>query len=418
MKGNRERLAWTVLLVSFAIFLAFLFGIPFGAYQWYQRATVPPLMLLQALEGTAQVEHPDDPPRLALAEYEPVEIKPGSLISNDADTETLLTIISPDQSQSIVTVQIYPNTQLEVSQAKSPRYAASQASHQIEITLASGRIRLGLAHQSDHATDLRGRTPHGQFLFWEAGSYSLEVNQQLSQITVREGKATIFVSQDSQLGLEEKQRGVVGTDGIPVGPLSPQRDLITNGHFRQPLEQGWQIRTDATDSSQSAGEVGIISNGGQEAVQLAREGVGHAETGIYQIINESVESYQSLQLHLSAWLNDQSLGVCGAVGSECPLMVRITYKDTAGSIRQWVQGFFYWVDPVASNPTLCTTCPPPRQEHEQHSQGTQFFYDSPNLMELLGQDGHPPASIDEIAVYASGHSYDVQVSEIELLVEE
>lgn len=418
MKENRERLAWTVLLAAFAIFLACLLGIPFGAYQWYQHATVPPSMLLQALEGTAQVEHPDDPPRLVLGENRPVEIKPGSLISNDTDTETLLTIISPDQSQSLVTVQIYPSTQLEVSQARSPRFAASQAPHRVEITVLAGRIRLGLARLSDHYTDLRARTPHGQFLFWEAGSYSLEVSQQLSQVTVREGKATIFVSQDAQLGLGEKQRGIVGTDRIPVGPLSPQRDLITNGRFLQPLEQGWHIRTDATDSSQPAGEVRIVSNGGQETVQLAREGIGHAETGIYQILNENVASYQSLQLHLSAWLNYQSLGVCGAVGSECPLMVRITYKDSAGSIRQWVQGFYYWVDPAASNPTLCETCPPPRQEHEQHSQGTQFFYDSPNLMALLSQNGSRPASIDEIAVYASGHTYDVQVGEIELLVEE
>jgi len=113
------------------------------------------------------------------------------------------------------------------------------------------------------------------------------------------------------------------------------------------------------------------------------------------------------------------LGICGALGSECPLMIRIDYQDAAGSPLQWLQGFYYWIDPsVATNPALCETCPPPRQNHEQHPSGVEFFYDSPNLIELLTQNGNPPASVNSISVYASGHSYDVQVSEIELLVGE
>jgi hypothetical protein len=102
-------------------------------------------------------------------------------------------------------------------------------------------------------------------------------------------------------------------------------------------------------------------------------------------------------------------------------MVRIKYRDSGGNEQNWVQGFYYWTDPtipVQDQPTLCVLCPSPRQEHEQKNQGVQFFYDSPNLMELLAQDGQPPTSIVEIAAYASGHTYDVQVSEIELLVEE
>jgi len=420
MKENRERLAWTVLLVALGILLAILVLVPFGVYQWVQRATVAPQMVLQALQGAAQVEQPGEKPRLVLAGQEPIEIKPGATIWNDADVETLLTISSPDGTRSLGTVQIYPNTQLDISLARSPRYGLSKAEHRIEVTVETGRVRLGLARDTDseRATDFRGRTPHAQFLLWEAGSYSLEVDDQQTQITVREGKATIFVSKDKQLGLEAKQRGIVGVDGTIDGPLRPERDLITNGAFHLPLDDDWEIRADTTDSSQSAGKVELVISSGQEAVRLSRVGTGHAQTGVYQLLNESLNGYQSLQLHLSAQLNDQSLGICGVEGSECPLMVRIDYLDAAGSLHDWVQGFYYRVDAPDSYPTLCRLCPPPRQEHELHRQGTQFFYDSPNLMELLAQNGYPPSGIVSIGVYASGHSYDVQVSEIELLVEE
>ena len=99
-------------------------------------------------------------------------------------------------------------------------------------------------------------------------------------------------------------------------------------------------------------------------------------------------------------------------------MVRIDYNDTAGNPRQWVQGFYYWDDPAIANPSLCETCPPPRQLHEQHPQGTRFFYDSPNLIETLSMDGNQPLRINSVSVYASGHSYRVFLSDIELLVEE
>lgn len=413
---DRERLAWTVLLLSFGTFVALLIGIPVGTYQWVQRAAVDPTLMLQTLEGTAQVEMPGEGARLLLAGQGPMQVPAGTTIVNDDGAETMLAISSPDGLYPLATVQIYPNTQLAVSTARSPRYHWSRLEHRLEVTVVTGRIRLGMARETDRAVDIRCHTPHGQFLLWEAGSYGLDVSNQESQITVREGKATV-VAPGGQLVLAPGQGGTVGSAGQIAGPLRPERNLIVNGNFRQPLDDLWQIHTDATDSTQAAGEVEIVTTGGQEAVRMWRSGTGHAQTGIYQLINQSLKDYDTLLLHLSARLDYQSLGICGALGSECPLMVRIDYLDASGSPVQWVQGFYYWVDPaVTTNPTVCETCPAPRQEHEQHPASVEFFYDSPNLLELLSQDGNPPASVTSISVYASGHSYDVQVSEIELLV--
>lgn len=421
MNPSRERLAWTVLLISFTVFLALLIGIPVGTYQWIQHATVQSHMVLQTVQGIAQVEPSGESARLVQAGEEPVEIDVGTTISSNANTDLLLTINSTDDTYALGTVQIYPNSELVIRKADSPRYAFSNDSHQIEIRVLAGRVRFGLTRQTERPADIRGTTDHAQFLLWEAGSYSLDVNSLNSQITVREGKATIYVDRDTQLKLIEAQRGVASNDGSLVGPLRPERDLITNGHFRQDLEQGWRVRTDSVDPNQSAGTAEIVSVGGQEAVRLSRDGSNHAETGIYQNLNTSLHDYRSLELHISGRLDYHSLGVCGTLGSECPLMLRLRYRDPSGNEKDWVQGFYYWVDPavpVDQQPTLCVLCPSPRQAHEQQGEGVQFFYDSPNLIEILSQDGQPPTGLVEIAIYASGHSYDVQVSEVELLVAE
>ncbi|MBN1319192.1 MAG: hypothetical protein JXA42_27155 [Anaerolineales bacterium] len=414
---DRQRLSWTVLLISFSIFVALCAGIPIGIYQWRQRATTDPIMVLQALQGTAQVEQTRDSSRLLLAHEGPTTILPGSTIRNDAEAETLLTISDPKNGNTLGMIQIYPNTEIQIQVAKSPRYASSDSSHRIEVLVVSGRIRLSLVREVDRAMDFRSHTPHAQFLLLEAGSYSLDVSERQSQITVRVGKALIY-AKEGQLAIEENARGTVGDDGIPIGPLRPAINLITNGDFREPIENDWQIRANSADPSQPAGTAELITSGGKEAISLAREGTGHAETGIYQLLNQNLSDFRSLQLHLSARMDYQSLGVCGALGSECPLMVRIDYEDIGGNPLQWVQGFYYWIDPAAPNPTVCETCPPPRQEHEQHPKATEYFYDSPNLIELLSLAGSKPSRVTSIYIYASGHSYNVQISEIELLVEE
>jgi hypothetical protein len=145
-----------------------------------------------------------------------------------------------------------------------------------------------MARETDRSVDIRCHSPHGQFLLWEAGSYAFEISNEESQITVREGKATI-VAPGGQLALAPGQRGMVWGEGEIAGPLRPERNLIVNGNFRQPLDQTWQIHTDAADSTQPAGDVEIVTTGGQDAVRLYRSGTGHAQTGIYQLINQSLK---------------------------------------------------------------------------------------------------------------------------------
>ena len=100
---DRERLAWTVLLVCFGVFIALLIGVPVGSYQWVQRAATDPSLVLQTLEGTAQVEAPDETARLLLAQQGPLEIRSGTIIFNDDGAETVLSISSPHRGRYLFT---------------------------------------------------------------------------------------------------------------------------------------------------------------------------------------------------------------------------------------------------------------------------------------------------------------------------
>jgi hypothetical protein len=414
---DRTRTAWTVLLSALGVFIALMIGIPIGVHQLIQRSTVEPQLTLQAVQGGIQVEFPDGTTRLLMAGQPPLRVTEGTTILHDAGGETLLAVNTADGTQALGTIQIYPETQLQITVARSPRYSASHQPHRLEVAMKTGRLRMLLARAAERPANFRVHTAQGQFLLGVGGSYTVEAAAEHSQVTVREGEALIYAPK-GQLQVWDNERGIVGQDGLPTGPLPPERDLIVNGHFRLPLESGWQVRTQGSDPSQSAGSAEIISSAGQQAVRFFREGTGHAESGIYQLLNQNLRDYSRLELHLSGRIDAHSLGVCGVLGSECPLMVRIDYEDALGNPLQWLQGFYAWVDPAAQSPLLCETCPPPRQQHEQHLPGAQFFYDSPDLIATLSTDGRPPARSTSIAVYASGHSYDVQLFDIELLAGE
>jgi hypothetical protein len=131
-----------------------------------------------------------------------------------------------------------------------------------------------------------------------------------------------------------------------------------------------------------------------------------------------VKDAQSLVLHLQVRVNYHSLSVCGALGSECPVMVRIDYQDAAGSARQWVHGFYALEDPAFTLPYYCTTCPDPSSgDHNRVPEQGWFVYDSPNLMELQPPELRP-VLIQSVRIYASGHSYDSMVTGVELLAQE
>ncbi len=132
--------------------------------------------------------------------------------------------------------------------------------------------------------------------------------------------------------------------------------------------------------------------------------------GIRQEINHDVRDFTALQLRLNVRVISQDItgfGGCGYLGTECPIIVRLDYKDIYGTDREWLHGFYTgephenwltyeWADQLQSN-------------------NWQTF-DSDNLMQELTDT--PPALVKAITIYASGHNFHTMVTEVELLAQE
>jgi hypothetical protein len=143
----------------------------------------------------------------------------------------------------------------------------------------------------------------------------------------------------------------------------------------------------------------------------------HGQTGCYQILATDpgidVQEYTFLELQTTFLINYQSLSVCGVDGSECPVMLFVYYTDINNVPRQWYQGFYYNSQSQTIYPPTCITCGQ-SYEHRRIGERVWYTFESGNLMSRFAP-GERPAYIQRVVFYASGHQYDVFVSEISLL---
>jgi hypothetical protein len=419
MRQNPERLAWTILLAAFAAFCVIAVGLPVMARSYVRSATQPLHSQVNAQRGTVRVERAgsgradatslDDP--FPLQVYKRDEVRTGSL------AEGLLTFKrnGEQDGETLASVVVYGNSNVILEDAYSPRFGFGSDPHRAILKIKEGRVRIEIRPSSDgRPVEVEVHTDNADIQLTE-GSYALNVGNQQTSATVREGSATVRVG-DQELVLNDEQRVVVSPSGQIDGPLPAERNLIVNGDFGEGLDVGWVVISNS--SEESARVAGSNDEEGQSVAQFQHEQAQPAEIGLIQTLNRNVKDLESLVLHLKIRVDYHSLPVCGSLGSECPVMVRVDYRDAAGNVQQWVHGFYAFEDPALAQPYYCTTCPDPSSgNHDQVSGNTWFLYDSPNLMDVLPPE-HRPAFIQSVRVYASGHSYDSMVTDVELLAQE
>jgi hypothetical protein len=418
--GSRERLAWAFLLASFAIWAALVVAIPVAASAYIQRADRPLMLQVQANQGTVGLADGNgqsaaifagDPPRVLDGEA-------ASLLTNTTDT-ALLNIFTPDEEQVLARVHIYANSNLDIEQATAPRFDLSNDEYLVDLNLNAGRVRLSLPARDGRALLVRMQTPqNGEILVQDAGQYSIESSNAETNVTVQEG--TVLVSGGGErLAIRENERAVIPADGKLHGPLGSERDLIANGDFSAQLDGWTPLAWNVELGNQTDGETTIISSGGEDVLRFHRIGEGHADAVVLQEINQDVTDFEALELFATFRVVQQTLGVCGQQGSECPLFVRIEFEDVYGADRVWQQGFFAngTVDPQAT-PGVCQFCAPPINPHEPVPMNQVYFFESPNLLEWLAQQNMPPRLIKRVQLVASGHSFETQVIDVSLLARE
>ncbi len=151
-----------------------------------------------------------------------------------------------------------------------------------------------------------------------------------------------------------------------------------------------------------------------------REGYDWGHVGISESINQDVRDFKTLRLQLDVLVSNQDLYNCGDAGSECPVMVQIAYVDISGRQRNWMKGFFYNFSPNIGQVTsigkvTCPRCDAVASDHERVIRGEWQSIETENLMALFRELGYPAANIQSIYIYAEGHSFDSEISEVQLL---
>lgn len=398
MKQNIERIAWLILITSFVIFCLLAVGIPLSIRWYIINAAVSHRASVTVIGSVIFVRESPYAEPLGVAESR--IIREGTLVeAPDESSRAVITFF--DGSIAV----IYGKAKVEVTKMRSPRFRWSFKPHHISLKVDRGRVRLVVVAHQERPLYFQILTPH-TFASLKEGSYSIEVSDRSTEITVRDGKALVG-SEEDLVTLFEGQRTIIEENKPPAPPLPAAHNLIKNGDFKEPLLPYWQIILYKNDPNTQDGEVKIVEERGRKVLCLYRHGDDgiHTETGVLQLIEKDVRDYEYLNLRFDVKIVYQSLPGGGYLSSEFPLMVRINYRDVYGFDRFWVHGF-YIVEP---DPSLKW----PIYNGEKIPADVWFPYETGNLFEILKDTR--PAYITSIQIYASGWNYESYVAEVGLI---
>ena len=417
--GSRERLAWAILMVSFLAWVAAIIAIPLAINGFLYNASRPLILAVQANEGTVGLSDGNGQ-RDAIFVGEPARTMEGdaNILTNTTDT-ALVSVYTPDQSQVLSRLHIYGTSNLEVLEATAPRFDISNDAYEVALNLISGRMRINLTERDGRSIRVRIATPQdGEVILEEAGQYSVQTTNAATAIIVLEGRANVL-AEERGLVLVANQRAMIPVEGNLSGPLSSERELMNNGDFSED-SRGWSfVQGDIELADQAEVSSSVVEFDGEHILRFHRVGVGHADALQRQVINQDVMDYASLELFVTMRIVQQSLGVCGQQGSECPLFVRMVYDDVYSSEQEWQQGFFAVGEIVAdSTPDICQFCAAPHNPHLRVPLNQIHSYQSGNLLEKLAQQNIRPRIIKSISLVASGHTFETHVLGVSLIAVE
>ncbi len=400
-----ERVAWIVLLGSFALFLIVLIGIPLGLRDLYHSAAVKQSLRFETTIGTVLLYPPRSDQPIALTGRRDGIAEGSRLETRGAATQGGLGLPATSQSDELMgTILLYPNTSLEILRSRRPYFAGSNEPYTVRLRILEGQVRLFTKSALDRQVEVQIETPHGEALL-EEGNYALLVNPESTEVVVKQGLARVSQPEQDTMVIEPGLRSWLLEDGTTLPPVPAEHNLLRDGAFVGPLGQDWEDYFDPPYTT--PGTVAFLEQDGRQVARFHRIGEDgiHTEVGIRQFVNEAVHSYDSLVIRLDVKLNWQTLAGAGEKSSEFPLRVEMTYTDIYGKVETWGWGFFN-TDPRPDYPLF---------GGEQIELFTWHSFESGNLIEEL--EATRPARIDSIRVYASGWNYESFASDVGLIVE-
>jgi hypothetical protein len=460
-RARPETSAWIILVAFFLIFCAVVAGVSLFAWQYYSTAMSPmsgtamrvhvPTGVYYQQKGSSRRDTPVKPCELppatdvcqALNEDDRVLAVP------QAGYGPVSSLIMPDGAQ----IDIYPfpsGSDLTLKTYRVSRWTNGR--HDVRWLHSGGYARYDIPGKESqiyaeviYTVDL----PNGMSVsLAPGGSYSIDVPQKapkrpprladtgqelLAEIAVRTGSATLQGSAGDALILPN-QKIQISSDGSVSAPLPARWDLIRDGTFAQyankaytPGLEAWVPKDFPFDRSVTASEKNaqfrvytgcppatpsFCSDNPAHIAQFQRQGNQSKSfgTGIEQPLGLDISEYRTLRFTMWARVIRQSISNAGIADVECPVTVRIEFKQnspTDGPAQRYI--CFY-------RNSTGKLIPPSGEFVYQAVDDLPLWYRvsfdlrDPKL-NLLSSARY----IESIAIYGNGHDYISEVTDISLI---
>lgn len=325
----RGRLAWLILWCALFVCGALVGGLFLGVRYYREQAMTSRSATLEILGGTVLYQT-EEAVRETVAQ-DRATLSDGDRVRTTAEGGLAL-ISLPDGS----TIQLWPETQVQVKQLRSSTFNNSRSTFLIVQNGGHSRVTVAVPQTLERRFELQ--TPQGRTLLRE-GSYRVEVGPQGTEVAVSSGSATVSTKDDS-MELLHGERVVVAPGGHLMGRMPAARNLVRNGDFARGFGEWAQGSRNEEDGV--PGQVSLVEQDGRFSVRMRRQGSlsKHGETFLQQVINRDVRDEQGLKLNMDVKVVSQTLSGGGVLGSEYPLMVKLRYRDAYGSESLVVRGFY------------------------------------------------------------------------------
>lgn len=394
MRRNPERLAWLVLILSFAICALCVVAIPTAARQLVANRTSTRAARLDIIHGTVLVRLLGAPGEQGVTTGALIE--PGDQVRTAGDARAILWLF--DDSN----VELGPDSSVTLTESQASDF--SDRFSVIALSLADGKPVINVALPSTKERLFTVKTRFGTFDLAE-GAYEVDLSQSGGgEATVRLGEARITAA-DQTVVCRTGQRVELQPGAPPVGPLPLSKSLLVNGNFalpvsaEQPLGPGW--KGDQRNSEGAKGTAQLVADAAGNYLRFNREGTGHGENYALQSLERDVSQYRSLRLHLEVRLVNQTLGGGGVAGTEYPFHVRLLYRDARGREGRLDFGYYYH-----NEQNHLTT-------YGQQAPQNEWFVVEKELAALEPR----PAYLIYLELVASGWSYESNVRNVQIIAE-
>jgi hypothetical protein len=447
---NPQRVAWITVFSGFILFCILCAGSTWFI-RWFIFESPADLRLhVYVARGTLSISAQDNLESRSTSSN--TTVQSGERIRTDTLSQGHLTIQDPfDEKLILATVQMMPDSELTIQKATRPRFNLGNQPFTIQLGRAKGNFNIHVSPEPQRPILLEVMGDSQSIRLEHAGYYIVHVNGQGLTVTVRQGQAILVAGNGQTRLVKRDQTGelhfirrdrqrleaafnlttAANFDVIPnslfassADPDAPEQPALSANAY---LWGCFPSKPELDDQPRGNSERLFFQD--RYAIHFERTGQGSSEVGCNaslfapEHVDDTppdvldVSGYNSLRVRATLYLESHSLEGCGTLGTECALMIKITYRNqnqvATGGTSEWLQGF-YIHNLNGLGRTRCDSC---FQEHIQVNGQAWYTFESGDLVRDLPieQQNLRPAEILAVRVYSSGHSYEAYISELALV---